>query len=97
MANFWVDSTVPGPGAGTLLNPWDDLASNVNGQGPGPHTFYLRGGVVAQLYDESVDITVDDITIEPYQAELVEFRDTGVGSQIFWAARYSTARATALR
>jgi len=73
----------PGPGSGTLIDPWDDLASNVNSQGNGPHTFYLRGGVVAQLYDESVDITVDDITIEPYQAELVEFRDTGVGSQIF--------------
>jgi hypothetical protein len=78
MATYYVDSTVGGPGSGTIGDPWDDLASNVNSKGNGPHTFYLRGGVVAQVYTENeVDITVDDIVIEPYQAELVEFRGTG--------------------
>lgn len=77
MGDFYIDSTVPGPGSGALGDPWDDLASNVNSQGNGPHTFHLRGGIVAQVYTElEVNVTVDDIIIQPYQAELVEFRGT---------------------
>jgi hypothetical protein len=82
MATYYVDSTVPGPGTGTIGDPWDDIASNINTLAPGD-TLYLRGGVVAQVYNEAeIDITVNDITVEPYQAELVEIR-TPAGSRIF--------------
>jgi hypothetical protein len=30
MANYYVDSSVPGPGTGAIGDPWDDIASNIN-------------------------------------------------------------------
>ncbi|MHC4230095.1 MAG: right-handed parallel beta-helix repeat-containing protein [Planctomycetota bacterium] len=82
MADYYVNSDVAGPGSGTIGDP---IASNINSLSAGDNMF-LRGGTVSyQIYDESeINITVDgsagnEITIEPYQSELVEILKNSAG------------------
>jgi parallel beta-helix repeat protein len=89
MASYYVDSDVAGPGDGSFGDPWDDISSNINSLSAGD-TMYLRGGSVSyQLYDETqISITVDgssgnEITITPYQSELVEIQNNVAAARIF--------------
>jgi hypothetical protein len=53
MADYYVNSDVAGPGSGTIGDPWDDIASNINTLSAGDNMF-LRGGTVSyQVYDVS--------------------------------------------
>ena len=83
MADYYVDSTVGGPGAGTIGDPWDDINSNLSTLGPGD-TLYLRGGAnpaARQDYNETLAITSgngcsngtsgNEITISNYSNEYV--------------------------
>jgi hypothetical protein len=89
MASYYVDSDVAGPGDGSFGDPWDDIASNINSLSAGD-MMYLRGGSVSyQLYNESeINITVNgssgnEITITPYQSELVEIQNNTASTEIF--------------
>jgi hypothetical protein len=93
VATYYVDSTVPGPGTGTIGDPWDDINSNVGTLLAGD-VMYLRGGATAALrqnYTEHVDITAangcvsgtsaNPITIANYPGEFVRLMPgAGVGA-----------------
>lgn len=89
MAEYYVDSDAGGGGDGSFGDPWNAISTNVGSLSAGD-TMHLRGDVTPQIYTEStITIAADgssgnEITITPYQAELVEIRNpTGGGAGIF--------------
>ena len=78
MADYYVDNTVPG--TGTLIDPWDDIATNINTLIAGD-TMHVRGDALplSRVHTESISITVDGadgspITLIPFAGEGVTLK-----------------------
>lgn len=86
MATYYVDSTVGGPGAGTIGDPWGPTINNIlTNLGPGD-ILLVRGGAnkaAKQSYTETIAITnangcvhgtaVNPITIRNFATEFITF------------------------
>ena len=78
MADYYVDNTVPG--TGTLIDPWDDIATNINTLIAGD-TMHVRGDALplSRVHTESISITIDGadgspITLIPFAGEGVTLK-----------------------
>ena len=83
MTYYYVDNEVGGPGTGTLLDPWDDIASNIDTLAASDTMFIMGNAVVTpRIYNEPEILCAangtqaDPIVIRPYASDMVTIKNT---------------------
>jgi hypothetical protein len=88
MADWYVDNSVGGPGAGTIGDPWDDLESNFGSVSDGDTIHIVGDAAPARVYDEGEVVLSNSgsdgspITVKALAGTQVVW-NSGAGEKIF--------------